>query len=224
MLLEWMFFVGLLTIIALLLSRLLLQPVTVQNGSSSAATTTEVALSADQTTFEAEAGLFQPIPPVLEVTSVIPESAFFDTGLLDREAPNFTLPILGGDEFTLSTLRGQAVWINFWASWCAPCRIEMPLLTAAYERYRGDGLVIIGLNVTEQDTLDAVNSFITEFDVVYPIVLDQPGHVSNDRYNLIGLPMSVFIDRAGIVKRVVVGAVTEEEVDPFVAEILEEVE
>ncbi len=94
------------------------------------------------------------------------------------------------------------------------------MLINAYQDYSDDGLVILGLNVTEEDTLEAVNSFVDEFVVPYPILLDQVEHISHDDYRLIGLPMNIFIDRAGVVKRVVIGALREDELDPYIAEIL----
>lgn len=143
---------------------------------------------------------------------------------IGQYAPIFTLPTLSGDTITLSDLRGQAVLINFWASWCPPCRAEMPLLVTAYERYASDGLVILGLNVTEQDSLEAINTFVEEFAVPFPILLDEPGHVSNDSYGLVGLPMNVFLDREGIVRRLVFGALSPDEIDTYISEILNSAE
>ncbi|MBE2196806.1 MAG: TlpA family protein disulfide reductase [Anaerolinea sp.] len=96
----------------------------------------------------------------------------------------------------------------------------MPLLINVYQRYQSESLVILGLNVTEQDSLEAVTAFVEEFDVPFPVLLDEAGHVSNDAYGMMGLPMSVFIDRNGIVKRVVLGALVSDEVDGYIAEIM----
>ncbi|MBN8590606.1 MAG: TlpA family protein disulfide reductase [Anaerolineae bacterium] len=173
-------------------------------------------------TFAQEETMMASPSPTFEVLLGQTNSSTFVS--IGNYAPGFTLPTLTGDTITLSDLRGQPVLINFWASWCPPCRAEMPLLVTAYERYASDGLVILGLNVTEQDSLEAINTFVEEFAVPFPILLDEPGHVSNDSYGLVGLPMNVFLDREGIVRRLVFGALSPDEIDPYISEILNSVE
>jgi len=246
MFLEWLFLIGVVSISAILLSRLWLratgqepQPTPLSFLSTLNRTSTPTLFSVVESSSTTAARLRNPdiviqtTPPavieeisVTNVPSLTPvsiadtEMQSSDGGLVGQPAPDFTLPTLNGDEISLSNFRGQPVLINFWASWCEPCRIEMPMLINAYQNYSDDGLVILGLNVTEEDTLEAVNSFVDEFVVPYPILLDQLDHVSHDDYMMIGLPMSVFIDRAGVVKRVVIGALREDEIDLFIAEIL----
>ena len=149
-------------------------------------------------------------------------SSAFDSTIIGQPAPDFTLPTLDGGTLTLSDLRGQPILINFWASWCEPCRVETPLLVEAYRRYESRGLVILGLNLTEEDTLEAVQAFVNEFNVPYPILLDNGPEVSHSVYDVIGLPTSVFVDRGGNVKRVVVGAIADTEIDLYIAEIVNE--
>ena len=119
-------------------------------------------------------------------------------------APDFTLDALRGEKVTLSHLRGKIVVVNFWATWCLPCRKETPALEEAYEQYKDSGMVILGVNLTDQDSVSEVESFVQEFKLTYPILLDRDGSISN-LYQIEGLPMTFFINREGIIRTVVVG-------------------
>jgi peroxiredoxin len=116
-----------------------------------------------------------------------------------RLAPDFLLETLGGGEARLSDFRGQPVVINFWARWCRPCRIEMPHLVQAYDRYRDDGLVIIGLNMQEGRAV--IQPFVDDFGMEFPVLMDRTGRVG-DVYRLLGLPTTIFIDRDGVIRSV----------------------
>ena len=119
-------------------------------------------------------------------------------------APDFTLNTVDGKEVTLSELRGKIVIINLWATWCPPCRAEMPALENAYEQYKDSGVVILGLNVTNQDSEKDIPPFVKEFGLTFPILLDRDGSVST-LYQLRGLPTTYFVNREGIIRTVVVG-------------------
>jgi cytochrome c biogenesis protein CcmG/thiol:disulfide interchange protein DsbE len=119
-------------------------------------------------------------------------------------APDFTLDTLDGKKVTLSELRGKIVIINLWATWCPPCRAEMPALENAYEQYRDSGVVILGLNVTNQDSEKDIPPFVKEFGLTFPILLDRDGSVST-LYQLRGLPTTFFVNREGIIRTVVIG-------------------
>jgi peroxiredoxin len=119
-------------------------------------------------------------------------------------APDFTLDTLDGRQLTLADLRGHPVVLNFWASWCPPCRSEMPSIEKAYQRYKDAGLIVIGLNITSQDAEADARAFVEEFGLTFPIVLDRDGSVQI-RYQLLGLPSTYFIDQQGIIHSVVVG-------------------
>jgi peroxiredoxin len=119
-------------------------------------------------------------------------------------APDFTLELLGGGEVTLSSLRGQVVVINLWASWCPPCRAEMPAIQAVYERNRSRGLEVLAVNTTFQDREAAAEAFVQEFGLTFPIPLDLTGEVSR-QYQLRALPSTFFIDREGVIRKVVIG-------------------
>jgi cytochrome c biogenesis protein CcmG/thiol:disulfide interchange protein DsbE len=119
-------------------------------------------------------------------------------------APDFTLDTLDGKKVTLSELRGKIVIINLWATWCPPCRAEMPALENAYEQYRDSGVVILGLNVTNQDSEKDIPPYVKEFGLTFPILLDRDGSVST-LYQLRGLPTTFFVNREGIIRTVVIG-------------------
>ncbi len=119
-------------------------------------------------------------------------------------APDFTLELLGGGAVTLSELRGRPVVVNLWASWCPPCRAEMPAIERAYQDLKDEGLVVLAVNTTYQDSEAAAAAFVAEFGLTFPVALDRNGAVSS-RYQLRGLPSTYFIDRDGVVRSVVVG-------------------
>lgn len=119
-------------------------------------------------------------------------------------APDFTLDTLEGGQLTLSQMKGHPVILNLWATWCYPCRQEMPAIEKVYQRYKEAGLVVIGLNLTLQDSEAAVKAFVEELGLTFPIVLDRDGPVIA-RYQLIGLPSTFFIDQSGIIQSAVVG-------------------
>ena len=112
---------------------------------------------------------------------------------LRRQAANFTLKDLTGKAWTLKDLKGSVVLVNFWATWCPPCRKEMPDLNALYKRYRGKGLVILSIS----DEPDAkVRSFLADKQYQYPILLD-PGRKVNEAFSIEGIPKSFVFNRDG---------------------------
>lgn len=137
-----------------------------------------------------------------------------------QPAPDFTLTSLQHGEQSLARWRGQPVLINFWATWCGPCRREMPELVAAHERYQAEGLVILAVNLSHQDVHAQVEAFAEEYQVPFPLLLDVTGEVADKVYGARGLPMSVFIDREGNVQHIYLGALNHEWLDQLVAEIL----
>lgn len=119
-------------------------------------------------------------------------------------APDFTLQTLDGKTVTLTDLRGQAVLVNIWASWCAPCRAEMPAIQRVYEDYKEKGLVVLAVNSTVQDKVSAASSFVAELGLTFPIPLDVEGTVTR-LYEVRALPSSFFIGRDGVIREVVIG-------------------
>lgn len=120
-------------------------------------------------------------------------------------APDFDLTTAAGDTFKLSDLRGMPVVLNFWATWCPPCRAELPELEAASNRFAGQ-VAIVGVNQAEAPA--AVQTFATQLGLTFTIPLDKDAAVSQ-RYFVRSLPTTFFIDREGVIRQLQVGPVTE---------------
>jgi peroxiredoxin len=112
-------------------------------------------------------------------------------------APSFSLPSRSGDSVSLEQLKGQVVMLNFWASWCGPCRQEMPLLDQMHKRYSSLGFTLLGVNV-EANTQDA-ERWLAQTPVSFPVLFDKDSKVSK-LYDVNAMPSTVFIDRKGNVR------------------------
>ncbi len=117
-------------------------------------------------------------------------------------APDFTLKSRSGENLRLSEFRGEVVMINFWASWCAPCRQEMPLLEELYTRYRPLGFTILAVNV-EEDPAKA-KAMLKEIPVSFPVLFDTQSKVSR-LYNVAAMPSTVLVDRDGNIRHLHLG-------------------
>ncbi len=117
-------------------------------------------------------------------------------------APDFTLRSSEGHNLRLHEQRGQIVMVNFWASWCAPCKVELPHLNRLYDKYRASGFVLLGVNIDEDPRLAA--SIAQRMGLKFPILLDSDKAVAK-RYDLGTMPSTVIIDRDGRVRQVHLG-------------------
>jgi len=120
-------------------------------------------------------------------------------------APDFTLQNQQGQKVNLAELRGKVVIVNFWATWCPPCRREMPSMEALYQTFRDDDLVLLAINV-ENEGRQNVAKFLQESPYSFPILLDEDARVQN-LYGVFQFPESFIIDRNGIVVKKVIGAI-----------------
>ena len=134
-------------------------------------------------------------------------------------APDFTLSTLSGGSVTLSQLRGHPLIINFWASWCVPCRAEAPELQSAYEQFHAQGLVVLGVNDAVSDSRDNAAKFVAEFHLGYPIPLDNDGKVS-DAYHVPGIPTTFFVDAHGVIRQVIMGQLSPTDLQQSIAMIM----
>ena len=139
---------------------------------------------------------------LLVLTCLIAWSGVAESATISGPAPNFTLKSLSGKNIKLSELTGNVVLINFWASWCGPCRQEMPLLNAIHNKYKPLGFTVLGVNVEEQ--VANAKSFISERPVGFPILLDSKNRVSK-LYKVIAMPTTVVIDRDGKIRFIHLG-------------------
>ena len=118
---------------------------------------------------------------------------------------------------SLSDLKGKGVILNFWATWCGPCRQEMPLLQKAFEDHGDEGLVVVGVDVGEQ--AEPVQAFFKELGLTFPALLDADQEISR-LYRVYGLPTTFFLDRQGVINYVLVGPADQALLDRQIPEIL----
>jgi len=164
-------------------------------------------------------------PSILDLSSTLPtpdgessslEALAADT-ILGTPAPAFTTVNDAGDPVTLEDYRGQVVLLNFWATWCGPCRIEMPAFEAAYARYGEDGLVIVGVN--NQETVEDVTGFRLEQALSFPLLMDETGAIQR-AYGVRSYPSTFLINRDGAIIAQHFGALTTDQIGVLIDDAL----
>ncbi len=136
---------------------------------------------------------------VLMCLLALPALAVGKSSIVGKTAPNFRALGLDGFGYSLDQFQGKVIMLNFWASWCGPCRQEMPPLENLYRQYRGLGFVVVGVNVDE--TLEPAKKMIAKLAVSYPNLYDSDKNISRG-YNVSTMPMTVIIDGTGKVRYV----------------------
>lgn len=139
---------------------------------------------------------------------------------IGEPAPYFSLSTLDGQKVSLDQFTGRPIIINFWASWCEPCGMEMPFLQAIFSKYESTGLMVLGINSSERDSRGDVEGFLEEHPVTFPILLDGEDVKVSGQYGIHGLPASFFIDEDGILRRIQIGAMLPDDIERYTLEIL----
>jgi len=152
-----------------------------------------------------------PVAPATTATTPAPQT--------DHLAPDFTLISLDGTKVTLSDLKGQVALINIWATWCPPCRAEMPTIETSYQQYRDQGFTVLAVNLQEDPR--TVAAFMREYKLTFPALFDLDGQVSRT-YQAISLPSSFFVDRKGVIRAVYRGPMPRSVIAGTVEQLLQE--
>lgn len=153
-----------------------------------------------------------------QANTILSETSTNGIGLdVGQIAPNFTTTTDEGESFALAEQRGKVVLLNFWATWCGPCRVEMPAFEAAYSAYAEEGLAVIGVNNAE--TLAQISSFREGFGLSFPLLLDEDAAIQ-EQYAVLNYPSTFVIDRDGVIVAQHYGALTAEQIAALVADAL----
>jgi len=132
------------------------------------------------------------------------QSAKYEPLTVGKEAPDFNLPNLEDKTVKPSDYRGKVVFLNFWATWCKPCREEMPSMEVLYKNFEKDGLVILAVSIDRVTTKKDIPPFVKGLSLTFPVLVDSWGQ-TDKRYKLMGVPETYIIDQEGILREKVIG-------------------
>jgi thiol-disulfide isomerase/thioredoxin len=138
---------------------------------------------------------------------------------VDFAAPELSLEDLAGNSVSLKDHVGSVVLVNLWATWCPPCKEEMPTLQAFYEKYKKDGFELIAID--QEETREVVQPFVDEFGLTFPVWLDIE-YLAEREFNTSNLPSSYVIDRTGRVRLMWIGGISKKNLEKYVSEIISE--
>lgn len=147
-----------------------------------------------------------------------PQSAQLYPAQREAKARDFEVTLINGETFRLSDHKGKVVMLNIWATWCAPCREEVPDFVELYDKYRDEGLEILGVSIDKQGE-SVVKPFMEKYEVNYPIVIDR-GEIMDKYGPTMGVPTTYIIGREGNLQYFAVGALTNEELEPRLKKLL----
>lgn len=154
----------------------------------------------------------------IQLTPVADQDAVNRRPVIGGTAPDFELPSLDGQRVRLSQFRGRPVWINFWTTWCPPCRAEAPDMEAVYkEKGGGERFVLLAVDIGESPT--TVRDYVAKAGLSYTIVLDLTTAVAS-RYGVVGIPTHFFIDKDGIIRDMQIGAMSRSLMERKLAKVL----
>lgn len=146
-----------------------------------------------------------------------PQPAALGSGaVVGAVAPDFSLQSVDGVEASLSDYRGEVVLLNFWATWCAPCRLEMPAFQQRYRELAPEGLQVLAVNFDESE--EEVRAFQQELDLSFPLLLD-PGGMVQRIYRVLGYPTTYLVDRDGVIQAIHVGIMSEAQLDGYLLQM-----
>ncbi len=159
------------------------------------------------------------IPAIILTLALILNSCLPETGTqVGNQAPDFQLQDLDGNTVSLSELRGSPVMLNFWASWCGPCRAEMPYIQQIYDEWQDQGLVVLTINLRESQA--TVRQFMEDLGLTFPALLDTNNAVT-DLYNVTAIPTTFFIDGDGVIQAMKVGSFpSKEAIEVYLSQII----
>lgn len=132
------------------------------------------------------------------------------------QAPNFSLVDLEGNEHKLSDYKGQGVFLNFWGTWCEPCKEEMPAMDSQYAAYKDQGVQVLAVNIAQSDF--EVKSFADQYGLSFPVVIDKTKDVMT-AYNIRPLPTTVLVNPEGDIERIITGEMSEQDIQGYMESI-----
>ena len=140
---------------------------------------------------------------ITDVNKVTPKQFETEYPEMDFIAPSFELPSLSGGKVNLKDYRGKVVFINFWATWCATCKVEMPSMQKVYDEFKDRGLEMLTISVDKDQTL--IQPFMDEYKLTFPVLLDPESDVAKKNYKTTGVPETFIVNKHGIIVHKAIG-------------------